>query len=138
MKKRIHSVHVTKIGLLAYCALTLTLTGAAVSMAFSDQHHAAHSPRSDSMPMDSTESAKGTPASPDQRQADLMGTPAPGDTSSTTKNNAADCPNATPPASLPTFSGTPRIFHMGATDFFLDHPDHITSEQARALSAPIN
>jgi hypothetical protein len=29
-------------------------------------------------------------------------------------------------ASLPGFPGASHIYHVGATDFFLDHPDHIT------------
>lgn len=32
----------------------------------------------------------------------------------------------TPPPVLPGFPGAPRLYHLGATDFFLDHPEHIT------------
>jgi len=39
------------------------------------------------------------------------------------------------PAALPTFAGTPDIYHMGATGFFLDHPEHIalTAQQRQLL-----
>lgn len=38
---------------------------------------------------------------------------------------------------LPGFSGTPRVYHMGATGLFLDHPEHITltAKQQDALQA---
>lgn len=33
---------------------------------------------------------------------------------------------ASAPSALPEFNGAPRVYHMGATGFFLDHPEHIT------------
>lgn len=43
--------------------------------------------------------------------------------------------SATPPPALPGFPGAPRLYHLGATDFFLDHPEHITlaARQREAL-----
>ena len=40
------------------------------------------------------------------------------------------------PAALPAFPGTSHIYHIGATGFFLDHPEHIklTTEQETALN----
>ena len=40
------------------------------------------------------------------------------------------------PSALPGFPGTSHIYHIGATGFFLDHPEHITLtlEQQTALS----
>lgn len=40
-------------------------------------------------------------------------------------------------APLPGFPGALRIYHLGATDFFLDHPEHIrlTSEQRNAMES---
>lgn len=39
-------------------------------------------------------------------------------------------------SSLPGFPGQSRLYHIGATGFFLDHPEHIalTAEQAQALT----
>lgn len=43
---------------------------------------------------------------------------------------------AMPPTLLPSFPGTSRLYHVGATDFFLDQVDHITlsAEQAARLT----
>ena len=40
-------------------------------------------------------------------------------------------------AALPGFPGASHIYHIGATDFFLDHPEHITlsTEQQVKLNA---
>lgn len=40
-------------------------------------------------------------------------------------------------AALPGFPGASHIYHIGATDFFLDHPDHITltNDQQLKLNA---
>jgi Spy/CpxP family protein refolding chaperone len=40
-------------------------------------------------------------------------------------------------AALPGFPGASHIYHIGATDFFLDHPEHITltTKQQTALNA---
>jgi Spy/CpxP family protein refolding chaperone len=39
-------------------------------------------------------------------------------------------------SALPGFPGASHIYHIGATDFFLDHPEHITltAEQQRKLN----
>lgn len=34
--------------------------------------------------------------------------------------------NMTPVGQLPGFPGASHLYHIGATDFFLDHPQHIT------------
>ena len=41
-----------------------------------------------------------------------------------------------PPSALPGFPGASHLYHIGATDFFLDHPQHIalTIEQKTALN----
>jgi hypothetical protein len=41
------------------------------------------------------------------------------------------------PSALPGFPGASHIYHIGATGFFLDHPDHIklTTQQQTALSS---
>lgn len=43
---------------------------------------------------------------------------------------------AMPPTLLPGFPGTSRLYHVGATDFFLDHSEHVTltAEQSARLS----
>lgn len=43
---------------------------------------------------------------------------------------------AMPPSALPGFPGASHLYHIGATDFFLDHPQHITltAEQQVALN----
>jgi len=43
---------------------------------------------------------------------------------------------AMPQSVLPGFPGASHLYHIGATDFFLDHPQHIalTTEQQAALS----
>ncbi|MEO2088048.1 MAG: Spy/CpxP family protein refolding chaperone [Gemmataceae bacterium] len=43
---------------------------------------------------------------------------------------------AMPPTLLPGFPGTSRLYHVWATDFFLDHVEHITlsAEQAARLT----
>src|SRR5690606_30092844 len=40
-------------------------------------------------------------------------------------------------AALPGFPGSSHIYHIGATGFFLDHPEHIqlTSEQQTSLNS---
>lgn len=42
-----------------------------------------------------------------------------------------------PAAALPGFSEAPGLYHMGATGFFLDHPEHITltPQQRNSLEA---
>ena len=44
--------------------------------------------------------------------------------------------NMAPASSLPGFPGASHLYHIGATDFFLDHPQHITLsiEQQTALN----
>ena len=41
-----------------------------------------------------------------------------------------------PPSALPGFPGASHLYHIGATGFFLDHPEHITltTEQETALN----
>ena len=48
----------------------------------------------------------------------------------------AAAPGAMPPSALPGFPGASHLYHIGATDFFLDHPEHITltTEQQAALN----
>lgn len=48
---------------------------------------------------------------------------------------AADVSPDAAPIALPAFAGTPGIYHMGATGFFLDHPEHITlsAQQRKGL-----
>ena len=43
---------------------------------------------------------------------------------------------AMPQSSLPGFPGASHLYHIGATGFFLDHPQHIalTTEQQAALN----
>ena len=43
---------------------------------------------------------------------------------------------AMPQSALPGFPGASHLYHLGATDFFLDHPQHIalTTEQQAALN----
>ncbi len=43
---------------------------------------------------------------------------------------------AMPQSALPGFPGSSHLYHIGATDFFLDHPQHIalTTEQQAALN----
>ena len=40
------------------------------------------------------------------------------------------------PSALPGFPGQSHLYHIGATDFFLDHPQHITltTQQQQALA----
>ena len=40
------------------------------------------------------------------------------------------------PSALPGFPGQSHLYHIGATDFFLDHPEHITlsTQQQQALA----
>ncbi|WP_152565047.1 periplasmic heavy metal sensor [Methylobacter sp. BBA5.1] len=44
--------------------------------------------------------------------------------------------SALPPSALPGFPGTSNIYHIGATGFFLDHPEHLnlSSEQNSLLN----
>lgn len=44
--------------------------------------------------------------------------------------------SAVPPSALPGFPGTSHIYHIGATGFFLDHPEHLnlSSEQNSLLN----
>lgn len=44
--------------------------------------------------------------------------------------------NMAPTTSLPGFPGASRLYHVGATSFFLDHPQHITlsTEQQTSLN----
>ena len=48
----------------------------------------------------------------------------------------AAAPGAMPQSALPGFPGASHLYHIGATDFFLDHPQHIalTTEQQGALN----
>lgn len=48
----------------------------------------------------------------------------------------APAPGTMPPSALPGFPGASHLYHIGATDFFLDHQAHIalTTEQTAALS----
>lgn len=64
-----------------------------------------------------------------------MGMPggmAPAPAASDTTDATAD---AEPTAPLPGFSGSTRIYHLGATGFFLDHPEHIalSAKQRKTL-----
>ena len=45
-------------------------------------------------------------------------------------------PGAMPQSALPGFPGASHLYHIGATDFFLDHPQHIalSTEQTAALN----
>jgi Spy/CpxP family protein refolding chaperone len=49
---------------------------------------------------------------------------------------SADAPDAMPQSALPGFPGASHLYHLGATDFFLDHEAHIalTTEQTAALN----
>jgi hypothetical protein len=49
---------------------------------------------------------------------------------------ASDAPAAMPGSALPGFPGASHLYHIGATGFFLDHPEHITltTEQQVALN----
>ncbi len=49
----------------------------------------------------------------------------------------APAPGAMPQSALPGFPGASHLYHIGATGFFLDHPQHIalTIEQQAALTA---
>lgn len=57
------------------------------------------------------------------------------DSASSAAQSAGSEATATPPPALPGFPGAPRLYHLGATDFFLDHPEHITvaARQREAL-----
>ena len=48
----------------------------------------------------------------------------------------AAAPGAMPQSVLPGFPGASHLYHIGATDFFLDHPQHIalTTEQQAVLN----
>ena len=48
----------------------------------------------------------------------------------------AAAPGAMPQSALPGFPGASHLYHIGATDFFLDHPQHIalTTEQQAGLN----
>ena len=48
----------------------------------------------------------------------------------------AAAPGAMPQSALPGFPGASHLYHIGATDFFLDHPQHIAlaTEQQAALN----
>lgn len=50
--------------------------------------------------------------------------------------SARDQPMMAMPSALPGFPGAASLYHIGATGFFLDHPEHITlsSEQNRRLN----
>ena len=50
--------------------------------------------------------------------------------------NAAAAPGAMPQSALPGFPGASHLYHIGATGFFLDHPQHIalTTEQQAGLN----
>jgi hypothetical protein len=47
----------------------------------------------------------------------------------------ADTSSDAMPEPLPAFAGAPELYHMGATGFFLDHPEHIalSPQQRKAL-----
>ena len=49
---------------------------------------------------------------------------------------ASDAPAAMPGSALPGFPGASHLYHIGATGFFLDHPEHITltTDQQVALN----
>jgi len=49
---------------------------------------------------------------------------------------AAGAPSPMGPSTLPGFPGASHLYHIGATDFFLDHPQHIalTLEQQAGLN----
>ena len=92
----------------AACALALILVGSVTSAA--DDHmmggksHMGHKPQDTTPPMESMED----PA------LDAM-------------NNAIDAKATDSPLpTLPGFAGAPGLYHMGATGFFLDHPEHIS------------
>ena len=38
------------------------------------------------------------------------------------------------PSALPGFPGQSHLYHIGATGFFLDHPEHITDKVVRATT----
>ncbi len=42
--------------------------------------------------------------------------------------------NMTPAGQLPGFPGASHLYHIGATDFFLDHPQHISLSTAQQTS----
>ena len=48
----------------------------------------------------------------------------------------AAAPGAMPQSALPGFPGASHLYHIGATDFFLDHPQHLalTTEQQAGLN----
>ena len=77
--------------------------------------------------MQTTASKEGCAGSPNSEMGS-MGRTGPG-------GNAPSA--ATTPSQLPGFIGTPGVYHMGATGFFLDHPEHITlsTEQRTALES---
>ena len=54
-----------------------------------------------------------------------MGMPASAASADLSDPDAADT-TSSEPARFAAFPGTPRIYHLGATGFFLDHPEHIT------------
>lgn len=67
------------------------------------------------------------PDSPDSMQ-DPMATPSSSDMMGRMRGSmrARSMSNMAPTASLPGFPGASHLYHVGATGFFLDHPEHIT------------
>ena len=49
---------------------------------------------------------------------------------------SSDMADTMPQSALPGFPGASHLYHIGATDFFLDHPQHVTltTEQQAALN----
>lgn len=74
--------------------------------------------------MQSTDEPMGVPPADTRSEASTVGIPQASDSSA-------------PLAALPGFPGTPRIYHLGATGLFLDHPEHITltAKQQRSLES---
>ena len=60
----------------------------------------------------------------------------PGPEDNTGMGGSGAPPQDTLPPTLPGFPGAPELYHMGATEFFLDHPEHVTlsASQQKALS----
>jgi len=52
------------------------------------------------------------------------------------RGSSGGSPQSAPRSNLPGFPGASHLYHLGASDFFLDHPQHITlsMEQRTALN----
>ncbi|MBL6748905.1 MAG: periplasmic heavy metal sensor [Nevskia sp.] len=126
-------IKLTETGRVIACVLLLLAAGVTVPMASAEPDM-----KMGGMGMEHGPPAIGAMAGdntmePMHSMEDPMGAPAPAAPQAPATADGGSAP-ALIALNLPGFTGAPGLYHMGATDFFLDHSEHIALSEAQRKS----